>query len=97
MEKYPVIILRGKRKKTMSSKTESLKNKIITALKNDESNIVITNMLVSVVKKGGFFSSDMEVQLSGRVDIQSDIQRIQEIAQSVAGSTPVVNSLRFKA
>ena len=81
----------------MPSKTDSLKNKIIDALKNDDSNIVITNMLVSVVKKGGFLSSDMEVQLTGRVDIQSDIQKIEKIAASVAGTTPVVNSLRFKA
>jgi osmotically-inducible protein OsmY len=81
----------------MSSKTENLKNKIIDAVKKDESNIVMTNMLVSVVKKGGFFSSDMEIQLSGRVDINSDIERIRLIVEQIAGDTPVVNNLRFKS
>lgn len=81
----------------MPSKTDSLKNKINDAIKNDESNIVSTQLLVSVVKTGGLFSKTMEVQLSGRVDLQNDIEKIGAIATQVAGDVPVVNNLRFKA
>ncbi|WP_168203254.1 BON domain-containing protein [Oceanispirochaeta crateris] len=81
----------------MASKMDTLKNKIMDAIKADASNIVTTGMLVSVVKKGSFFASTMEVQLSGRVDLKGDVEKIGKIATEVAGGTPVVNSLRFKA
>jgi hypothetical protein len=81
----------------MASKMDTLKNKIMDAIKADASNIVTTGMLVSVVKKGSFFAPTMEVQLSGRVDLKGDVEKIGKIATEVAGDTPVVNSLRFKA
>jgi osmotically-inducible protein OsmY len=80
----------------MPSKADSLKKKITDALKNDPS-IVLTSLLVSVVKKGSFFSPSLEVQLSGRVEKEGDIDKIRKIAEGVSGDVPVVNSLRFKS
>ena len=81
----------------MASKTETLKNKIIEAIKKEDSSIVITALLISVVKKGSIFSSSMEVQISGRVDRESDVEKILTIAKGIAGDTPVVSTVRFKS
>jgi len=81
----------------MPSKSESLKNKILDAIKQDDAPIIMTAVLVSVVKKGSFFSSSLEVQLSGRVDKENDKSVIERIAGEVAGEIPVVSTLRFKA
>lgn len=81
----------------MPSKSESLKNKILDAIKQDDAPIIMTSVLVSVVKKGSFFSSNLEVQLSGRVDKENDKSVIERIAGEIAGEVPVVSTLRFKA
>lgn len=81
----------------MSSKADSLKNQILEAIKKDDAPIIMTAVLVSVAKKGSFFSSTLEVQLSGRVDKESDKAAIEKITTQIAGDVPVVSTLRFKA
>jgi hypothetical protein len=81
----------------MPSKADSLKNQILETIKKDDAPIIMTAVLVSVVKKGSFFSPTLEVQLSGRVDKESDKAAIEKITAEVAGDTPVVSTLRFKA
>ena len=80
----------------MSSKADSLKNSILEAIQKNAAPIIMTAVLVSVAKKGSFFSSSLEVQLSGRVERESDKAAIERIAAEVSGKTPVVSSLRFK-
>ncbi len=80
----------------MPSKADSLKKQILEAIQNDDAPIIMTSVLVSVVKKGSFFSPSLEVQLSGRVDKESDKVAIERIAAETAGNTPVVSTLRFK-
>ena len=81
----------------MASKAETLKNKITEAIKKEDSSIVMTALLISVVKKGSIFSSSLEVQISGRVDRENDIEKVLTIAKNVAGDVPVSSTVRFKA
>ena len=81
----------------MASKAETLKNKITEAIKAEDSSIIMNFVLISVVKKGGFFSSALEVQISGRVERESDLEKINDIAKKTAGDVSVKSTLRFKA
>lgn len=81
----------------MASKAETLREKITEAIKSEDSSIVMSFVLISVVKKGGLFSSALEVQISGRVERESDLAKVNEIAKATAGDVPVVSTLRFKA
>ncbi|RDG30474.1 BON domain-containing protein [Oceanispirochaeta sp. M1] len=87
----------GVKGQIMPSKADSLKNNILEAVKKNDFPIIMTAVLVSVVKKGSFFSPSLEVQLSGRVDKESDQSTIERIAAEVAGDVPVVSTLRFKS
>ena len=81
----------------MASKAEVLRNKITEAIKEEDPSILMNFVLISVAKKGSFFSSSLEVQISGRVERESDLEKIKEIAQKTAGDVAVISSLRFKA
>lgn len=81
----------------MASKADTLREKITEAIKSEDSSIVMSFVLISVVKKGGLFSSALEVQISGRVERESDLAKVNEIAKKSAGDVPVVSTLRFKS
>ncbi|OQY35334.1 MAG: hypothetical protein B6241_02255 [Spirochaetaceae bacterium 4572_59] len=81
----------------MASKADTLKEKITEAIKSEDSSIVMNFVLISVVKKGGLFSSTLEVQISGRVERESDLAKVNDIAKANAGNVAVVSTLRFKA
>ena len=78
----------------MASKAETLKNKITEAIKAEDPSVIMNFVLISVVKKGGLFSSALEVQISGRVERESDLEKINDIAKKNGRGYPCKKYLK---
>jgi len=81
----------------MSAKLTDLCNRIIEEFREDETSIDITHVTVNPEKKGILAGGKKKVVLTGRVENEVDREKLQKIAEEIAGTVPVENSLHVKS